>query len=133
MGAAEFDRELLGVGDWPPEEEAWEIVTEEAWQACAMADPGGAVRPLAFAWDVAEDLACATIASAWDRPGDASTGKPGQIARAAGDRAEVLEIPRGCSREGTAWVIPRLVELRANGSLSPSALPTNGPGASLDR
>ena len=68
MPAGTFDRELLGVGDWPPEEEAWEIVSEEAWQACAMENPGGAVRPLAFAWDVAEDLLSATIASAWDRP-----------------------------------------------------------------
>ncbi len=120
MSAAAFDRELLGVGDWPPEEEAWEIVTEEAWAACAMPDPGGAVRPLAFAWDVAEDLASATIASCWDRP-----DPEGGASRA------VLEIPRGCSREGVAWVIPRLLELRKKWRPLAICGPTNGPGASL--
>jgi hypothetical protein len=126
MGAAAADRELLGVGDWPPEDEAWEIVTEESWQACSMPDPGGAVRPLAFAWDVAEDLASATIASAWDRP-EPSADVPGrpQMFRT------VLEIPRGCSREGTAWVIPRLLELKRKWRPLAVCGPTNGPGASL--
>jgi hypothetical protein len=132
MSPAAFDRELLGVGDWPPEEEPWEIITEEAWDALAMEDPGGAVRPLAFAWDVAEDLASATIASCWDRPepeGAIITDKmfTGQPTRS---RA-VLEIPRGCSREGVAWVIPRLLELRKKWRPIAIVAPSNGPGASL--
>ena len=126
MGAAAFDRELLGVGNWPPEDEVWEIVTEEAWQACALADPGGAVRPLAFAWDVAEDLLSATIACAWDRPGFTRDGKPGEIdagVQGLGSLARtVLEIPKGCSREGVTWVIPAWLRSRKNGSRSPSAL-----------
>ncbi len=120
MPAAQFDRELLGVGDWPPEEESWEIVSEESWQACAMADPGGAVRPVVFAWDISEDLLSATIASAWDRP-----GPDGGASRV------VLEIPRGCSREGVAWVIPRLIELRRKWKPIAICGPSNGPGASL--
>ena len=120
MPTGAFDRELLGVGDWPPEEEAWEIVTEESWQACAMASPGGGTRPVAFSWDISEDLATATIASAWERPGQAG----------GADRI-VLEIPRGCSREGTAWVIPRLIELRNRWRPIAICAPTNGPGASL--
>ena len=120
MPAGAFDRELLGVGDWPPEEEAWEIVTEESWQACAMEDPGGALRPVTFAWDIAEDLLSATIASAWDRP-----GAEDEVSRV------VLEIPRGCSREGSDWVIPRLVELRRKWRPIAIAGPSNGPGASL--
>jgi hypothetical protein len=132
MPPVTFDRELLGVGDWPPEEEAWEIVTEEAWRACAMADPGGAVRPLVFAWDVAEDLASATIASAWDRPDNADNPQIGHIAKAGGGVFRtVLEIPRGCSREGVAWVIPRLVELRKKWRPLAICGPTNGPGAHL--
>jgi hypothetical protein len=126
MGAAGFDRELLGVGDWPAEDEPWEIVSEEAWQVCAMADPGGATRPLAFAWDVAEDLLSATIASAWDRPNPSvdSAGSP-EVSRV------VLEIPRGCSREGVSWVIPRLAELKKKWKPIAICGPTNGPGASL--
>lgn len=119
MSPAAFDKELLGVGDWPAEEEAWEIVSEEAWQACAVPDPGGAVRPAAFSWDVAEDLKSAVIASAWDRP------EPGSGSRA------VLEIPRGCYREGVAWVIPRLLELKRKWRPIAICAPTNGPGASL--
>jgi hypothetical protein len=132
MSPAAFDRELLGVGDWPPEEEAWEIVTEEAWQACALEDPGGAVQPIAFAWDVAEDLASATIASAWDRPDNKDNPQIGHIARAGGGVTRtVLEIPRGCSREGVDWVIPRLLELRKRWRPIAICAPTNGPGASL--
>ncbi len=131
MGAAAFDRELLGVGDWPPEEEAWEIVTEESWRACGMEDPGGAGRPVAFAWDVAEDLLSATICSAWV--------KPALVIKAASDKEQetvfpervVLEIPRGCSREGVDWVIPRLIELRRKWKPLAVCAPTNGPGASL--
>jgi hypothetical protein len=127
MPPVTFDRELLGVGDWPPEEEAWEIVTEESWAACAMPDPGGAVRPLVFAWDVAEDLASATIASAWDRPVPDSPDSPGHLRTAR----TVLEIPRGCSREGVAWVIPRMLELRKKWRPLAICAPGNGPGASL--
>ena len=126
MSPAAFDGELLGVGDWPPEEEAWEIVTEEAWQACAMADPGGALRPVAFAWDVAEDLLSATIASAWDRPDPPADDQD----RPAVSRV-VLEIPRGCSREGSAWVISRLAELKKKWKPIAICGPLNGPGASL--
>jgi len=143
MGSAAFDRELLGVGDWPPEEEAWEIVSEEAWQACAMENPGGAVRPLAFAWDVAEDLLSATIASAWDRPEKVPSDEQMQIMMQGAIKSglnvppqrtvsrAVLEIPRGCSREGVAWVIPRLVELKRKWKPLVICGPSNGPGASL--
>lgn len=135
MPPAQFDRELLGVGDWPPEEEAWEIVTEEAWQACAMGDPGGAAPPYAFAWDVAEDLSSATIASCWDRPGFTRDGKPGDADSGVRDLGSltraVLEIPRGCSREGVAWVIPRMLELKRKYRPLAVCGPTNGPGASL--
>ena len=43
----------------------------------------------------------------------------------------MLEIPRGCSREGTAWVIPRLLELRRDWRPSAVAFPKNGPAAAL--
>jgi len=122
MSAATFDRELLGVGDWPAEEEAWAVVSQEQWEACALPDPGGAVRPIVFGVDVDPDMTCATIASAWRRP--AVRGRPG-LSRI------VLEIPRGCSREGTAWVVPRLRELCAKWKPAAVAFPKNGPAAAL--
>ena len=44
-----FDRERLGVGDWPEGDEAWAVISEDQWAACAMPDPGGATRPVVFA------------------------------------------------------------------------------------
>jgi hypothetical protein len=43
----------------------------------------------------------------------------------------VLEIPRGCSREGTGWVIPRLAELRRQWRPIAVCFPKNGPAAGL--
>ena len=141
MTMSAFDREILGVGDWPEEEESWSVVTEEAWARCAMPDPGGAVRPLAFAVDVNPEMTVATIAAAWERPEPphlAAIGLNGQaLIRSgmdAGPRLKyrtVLEIPRGCSREGTDWVISRLEELRREWHPIAICIPKNGPAAGL--
>jgi hypothetical protein len=120
MTMAIFDRERLGVGDWPSEDAAWAVVSEEQWQACTMPDPGGATRPVAFAFDVDPDMISATITACWYRPGTA-----GELGR------PVAETPRGCSREGTAWVIPRLAELRRAWRPLVIAAPKNGPAAGL--
>jgi hypothetical protein len=145
-----FDRERLGVGDWPGGDETWGVVSQEAWEACAMPDPGGATRPVTFAVDVDPDMTCATIASAWYRPAvpgpsrseieiaamamASARGGPGEPAvrmTAAEPERPVLEIPRGCSREGTAWVIPRLAELCRKWRPAAVAIPKNGPAAAL--
>lgn len=137
MTAGQFDRERLGVGDWPSEEEAWAVVTEAAWERCAVDDPGGAVRPVAFAVDVNPEMTVATIAAAWERPergevrlvavphGQQLAQRPQQAYRT------VLEIPRGCSREGTAWVIERLAELKKQWRPAAICIPKNGPAAAL--
>jgi hypothetical protein len=148
LTGVQFDRERLGVGDWPSEDEAWAVVSEEAWQACAMPDPGGATRPVVFAVDIDPDMISATIAAAWYRPdpgrktaADAGMIAAMQLSAASGlpllppgpplpDRP-VVEIPRGCHREGTAWIIPRLLELRAAWKPRAVVMPKNGPGASL--
>ncbi|HXJ25601.1 MAG TPA: hypothetical protein VNH17_07870, partial [Streptosporangiaceae bacterium] len=127
MSPGAFDRELLGVGDWPAEDEAWAVVTEEAWRSCEMPDPGGAVRPVAFAIDIDPEMNAATIASAWQRP---ATPAELQVPGARPYRT-VLEIPRGCSRDGTAWIIPRLAELRRAWRPIAIAIPKNGPAAGL--
>lgn len=121
MSAAAFDRERLGVGDWPQEEETWTVISEESWERCALADPGGAQRPLAFAVDVDPEMRFTTIAAAWQRP---EPDNPREV-------KTVLEIPKGCSREGTGWVIQRLVELRRQWRPIAVCFPKNGPAAGL--
>ena len=116
-----FDRERLGVGDWPEGDEAWSVVSEDSWKACAMADPGGATRPVCFAVDVDPDMLSACIAAAWYRPDPEHDSQ---------DRP-VVEIPRGCHREGAAWVIPRLAELKKAWRPAAVAIPKNGPAAGL--
>ena len=119
MTMATFDRERLGVGDWPGGDEAWAVISEEAWAACAVNDPGGAVRPVAFSVDVDPDMISASIASCWYR------AVPGEI------RRPVIEIPRGCHREGTNWIIPQLLALRRTWRPDAIAIPRNGPAAGL--
>jgi hypothetical protein len=121
MTMAAFDRERLGIGDWPEEEESWSVISEEAWERCALPDPGGAVRPLAFAVDTDPTMKVSTISAAWSRP------EPGN----SREYRTVLEIPRGCSREGTAWVVPRLIELQRQHRPVGVCFPKNGPAAGL--
>lgn len=140
---AQFDRERLGIGDWPAEEEAWAVVSEEAWAACGMAEPGGAVQPLAFAVDVNPEMTVATIAAAWERPEQPqqpqlrvvkvdADGRPVRSARQEQQPYRtVLEIPRGCSREGTDWVVARLAELKRHWRPAAVCIPRNGPAAAL--
>jgi hypothetical protein len=140
-----FDRERLGVGDWPGGDETWAVVSEEAWAACAVPDPGGATRPVVFAVDVDPDMTCATIAAAWYRPAKPGPSRaeieiaaalsgplaPGSTIAPGEPERPVIEIPRGCSREGTAWVIPRLAALCKSWRPAAVAIPKNGPAAGL--
>lgn len=142
MGMTAFDRERLGVGAWPSDEDKWLVVSEGLWKACALPDPGGAVRPIAFAVDVAPDMVTATICAAWElrqnaRPlvvqpkeGERYTGEQRlDAARARQASRFVLEIPRHCSREGTDWLIPRLRELCGKHRPVGVAFPSNGPAS----
>lgn len=136
MSPVTFDRERLGVGDWPTEDESWTVISKEQWEACALADPGGATRPVVFAVDVDPDMSSATIAAAWYRPEPPAAGGriAGETSRSQTGRVPdrpVLEIPKGCHREGVAWVIPRLAELRRAWRPVAIAMPKNGPAAGL--
>lgn len=115
MPPVEFDRERLGVGQWPSEEETWAVIPEETWKALAVNDAGGTTPPIAFAVDVAEDGEAATIGAAWLHRG-------GKI---------VIEVPRNCSRPGTTWVVPRLQELVKAWKPQVIVVPKNGPAAGL--
>jgi hypothetical protein len=144
MSMTTFDRERLGVGDWPSEDAAWAVISEEHWQNCALPDPGGATRPVVFSFDVDPDMISATISSCWVRPGVQSgyqirmreSGETRPFPPPNGlDTTElprpVVETPRGCSREGTAWVIPRMVELRRRWRPAAIVAPKNGPASGL--
>jgi hypothetical protein len=135
MSMTTFDRERLGVGEWPSEDESWNVVSEEQWQACVLDDPGGATRPVAFAFDIDPDMISATIAACWYKPAGATEpnrqGAGEKFFTSRPSERPVVEIPRGCSREGTSWLVPRLAELRKTWRPIAIVAPKNGPAAGL--
>jgi hypothetical protein len=119
LSVEEFDRERLGVGQWPAEEEQWSVISKERWGSLAFTkDPGGSVRPFAFAADIAEDGSSATISAAWAM--ESNLALP-----------IVIEIPRNCSRSGSDWVLPEMDRLYKKHRPVAMGLHKNGPGASL--
>ena len=129
MPAKEFDRERLGVGDWPPDELGWAVIPEEVWEACAAEDPPRAPR-IAVAADVTPDQAAATVAIAGLAEFPAAPGRP------AGQRKTVVEIGqdsqgRDDHRAGTDWVIPRILELKSRQRVAAVIIDKGGPAASL--
>lgn len=118
MPAHKFDRERLGVGDWPQPEAPWAVVSEIAWQKIAVPRDkcGFPVQPIVFAFDIDEDGRSATISAAWDH------GTAKRI---------VLEIPQGCSRQGSDWVYERMVALYEKWRPLRVVGPKSGPGAAL--
>lgn len=90
-----FQRERLGVGDWPTDENGWAVISEEDWAGCADPESPRPRKPLAIAVDATPDLTAASIA----------------VAGIRADGRVVAEIPDGCHRGGVSWVVPRLKEL----------------------
>jgi hypothetical protein len=100
LGDTEFDRERCGVGEWPAEEEAWKVVSEDLFRSITSItserpEVGKDKNKVAFALDVDEDGASASIAVAWMHS----------------DGYMMMEIPKNCSRPGTNWVVERLEQL----------------------
>jgi hypothetical protein len=117
MTPAKFDRERLGVGNWPQPDAPWAVISEISWGKLAVERKaaGFPVQPIVFAFDIDEDGRSATVSAAWDHEG-------GRV---------VLEIPRGCSRQGSDWVVPRLKELYEKWRPLAVVAPKSGPGAAL--
>lgn len=117
LAVVEFDRERLGVGQWPAEDEAWRVVSEDLFKSLTLDNPGNipAGGQLAFALDVDEGGANSTIAVSW-------THKDGFL---------VMEIPKSCSRPGTDWVVGRLEQLVAKYKPLAIVAPRSGPAAGL--
>lgn len=117
MPPFKFDRERLGVGAWPQPEAPWAVVSEIAWQKLAVdrKTAGFPVQPIVFGVDIDEDGRSATISAAWDHA----------------SRKVVLEIPKGCSRQGSDWVLERLKQLYEKWRPLRVVIPKSGPAAAL--
>lgn len=118
MDGVEFDRERLGIGEWPAEDEAWAVVSKDKWRSLANTAPGFPSQPIAFAADIDEDGNFATITAAWSR----GWGKGNPI---------VIEIPKNCSRAGADWVMTELDRLYRKWNPVGIGIPKSGPAAAL--
>lgn len=95
MDLADFRRAYLNQWlDAFPDE--WLVIAEPDWDACADPAATRPKRPVAVTADVAPEGKSAAIAVAGMLP----------------DGRVLAEIPDGDHRAGTAWVVPRLLELR---------------------
>lgn len=93
LAAEDFDVERLGIGDYPSDDaEAWAVVSEAAWAALADLE-SAPVGSVAFAADVTPSRSHGSIGVAGRRAD-------------GGVHVEVVD-----HRPGTAWMVPRLVEL----------------------
>lgn len=117
LSVTEFDRERLAVGEWPVEDAAWKVVSEDLFRSLTQENPGSipAAGQLAFALDVDDDAANATIAISW-------------LHR---DGFQFIEIPKNCSRPGTSWVVDRLKQLVEKYRPLAIVAPRTGPAAGL--
>jgi phage terminase large subunit-like protein len=94
MGAVGFQRERLGVGNYPLEADAWQVISAEAWDA--LKDPASQPGPLvAFAADINYERTWGAISVAGRRD-------DGQV------HVEVIE-----HKPRTSWMVERLLELNS--------------------
>jgi hypothetical protein len=135
MPEKEFDRERLGVGDWPPDAMGWAVIPEETWDGCVVAEPP---RPRKFvaAVDVTPDQSAASIVigSLVDIPtGITADATPPSVVRRT--LVEIGQDTAGLQdhRAGTDWVISRLLELKARHDVRLAAviIDKNSPAAVL--
>lgn len=92
-----FARERLTVGNWPTDENAWAVIAESTWDACADENSQRPEPPLCICPDVTPDGSAGSIAIAGRRP----------------DGKMVVEIAEGDHQSGTAWMVPRLKYLQS--------------------
>lgn len=112
MSRAGFARERLGVGNYPPEWDGWEVIPAETWRALADAD-STMVDPVAFAVDAAPNGVWGAVAAAGTRPDGLLHG-------------EVVD-----HRPGTSWMVPRLMELASRWNPSVIVVDPAGPAGAL--
>lgn len=112
MGPAGFARERLGVGNWPVDEAAWQVISEDHWTAAA--DPASQVGdPVCFAADVTPDRGWGSIA-------------------VAGRRSDgLLHVEVTDHRPKTSWMVPRILELQERWRPRAVVIDAAGPAGSL--
>lgn len=113
MGARGFAVERLGIGDWPlADGTAGQKITVAQWTACLDAE-SAPVDPVVFAFDVTPDRRYGCIAVAGRRDDGLA-------------HLEVVEL-----REGTGWIIDRLLELVGRHDTAAVVFSNAGPAASI--
>lgn len=132
MAAAGFDRERLGIGDWPQSDLSFAVIPRHDWDACAWNGPGEMPRPRRIClWvDVTPDQSAATIAIAGlleQGPADEYGVLP--------ERTCTLEIGSDGTwddhRAGVDWILPRLRELKSRQKIAVIGIDPIGPGSEL--
>jgi len=124
MSPAEFERERLGVGDWPADEMGWNVIPEGVWDSCA-GQRSDFTQPsrIALAVDCTPDLSasCIMVAAVLDEE------------RIIIDRgvAVVDEEEKIDHRAGTEWVLPRLRELYQRHNVAAIIIDPVSPAAAL--
>jgi hypothetical protein len=98
MDADMFKIERLGVGDWPTEDDAWAVISEEAWSA-RVDETAAPEQPLVFALDVAPDKSSSAITVV-------GRTAAGTVCAEITHEGVVYD-----HRPGTNWVVKRCVEL----------------------
>jgi phage terminase large subunit-like protein len=133
MPDGKFDRERLGIGDWPVDDASWSVVPEHQWEETAWPeDQGGMPRPqrIAVSVDITPDQSASCIAIA----GLLAAGEVPE-GETPPERKAIIEIGSDGTyddhRAGVDWVVPRLRELKSRNRLAAIVIDPIGPGAEL--
>ena len=134
-----FDRERLGIGDWPLDELAWSVISEHKWNSCEWPGPAEMPRPkrICVSVDITPDQSAATIAIAGildDVAREVKDKVTGQV-----EKIPVVSVEIGNDgtwddhRAGVAWIVPRLQQLARNhdSRLAKIVIDPIGPGAEI--
>jgi phage terminase large subunit-like protein len=145
MPAAGFDRERLGVGDWPVGDQSWAVIPQHEWDACAwgVVARDGEIKELelprpkriAVSVDITPDQAASSIAIAGLLSDYSMKVKDEETGAEALVPACSLEIGSDGTwddhRAGIEWIIPRLKELKSRQRVAAIVIDPIGPGSEL--
>ncbi|MFF9625437.1 terminase [Streptomyces griseosporeus] len=113
-----FERERLGVGDYPSDEaDTWQVIAEDAWRALAVGEVAAVAEarsagPVALSIDMTPERSHAAISAAFPYQG--------------GVHVTVVD-----HRPGTGWIVERAKELHAKYSPRCWVVDPASPAASL--
>lgn len=99
MGEDEFNRERLGIGDWPIDGDRWAVIGEASWNAREDSSSEIVGRPFVIAVDTTPDRGWTCISACGGNAHEQT-----HVEMTSGD--EEYD-----HRPGTKWVVPRLLQL----------------------